>query len=86
MSARDEAAESRRKARASWPIRKLALGQEPPEDLQATTTAEERLIMVEALTAEVWELAGRSATEYTREQTPIMLRPWPPSTPSDDGR
>jgi hypothetical protein len=85
MSARDDDAESRQEARAAWPVRKVALGHEPPDDLRKTTTPEERLAMVDTLTTELWELAGQSGAPYTREQTPISRRPWP-ATPSSDGR
>lgn len=34
---------ARAAARRSWPVRKFRLGEEPDEDLSATTTAKERL-------------------------------------------
>ncbi len=63
-------------SRASWPIRRYQLGGEPSDDLSGSTTAEERLAMVEALTAEAWALTGKSVPTYTRQQTPIERRPW----------
>ena len=41
-----------KKDRSGWPVRVYRLGSEPPADLSATTTAEERLEMVWALTLE----------------------------------
>jgi hypothetical protein len=82
--------ESDRRARAEARrdrivLRKFRLGQEPPPDLSATTSAEERLAMVDRLTAEVWPLAQQAPAEYTRAETPISRRPWPPS-PLSGGR
>jgi hypothetical protein len=65
-------------------VRRFALGHEPASDLCATTTAEERLAMVEALTGELWELAGRPLPIYDRAHAPVSRRPWPSSTPDDE--
>jgi hypothetical protein len=62
--------------RRSWPVRVYRLGDEPPDDLSATTTAEERLAMVDALSIEAWGLAGRTFPEYLRQDTPVSTRPW----------
>jgi hypothetical protein len=77
MSAGPPANDSRRGARASWPIRRFKLGSEPHEDLRTTTTAEERLAMVESLTSECWPMTGQTPDEYSRQETPISFRPWP---------
>jgi hypothetical protein len=56
--------------RKKWPIRRYQLGDEPSDDLSATTTAAERLAMVWQLTFEAWRLAGRDIPSYSREATP----------------
>jgi hypothetical protein len=68
-------------ARSEWPVRVFKLGEEPGDDLSATTSPEERLAMVAALTLEAWTLAGRVIPEYTRGATPVSRRPWPPVSP-----
>lgn len=62
--------------RSAWPVRVFALGHEPSDDLSATTTPEERLAMVHALTVEAWALAGRPWPDYSRAETPVSRRPW----------
>jgi hypothetical protein len=62
-------------SRASWPVRKFELGHEPPHDLGATTTAEERIAMVDCLTSQVWPLTGHAPADYSREETPVTRRP-----------
>jgi hypothetical protein len=79
-------AADRRKRRASWPIRTFTLGQEPPDDLRATTTPEERLAMVDTLTQELWTLTGLAVATYARAETPISRRPWPPSLTAGETR
>jgi len=61
--------------RRSWPVRVFRLGEEPPDDLSGSTTAEERLAMVWTLTLESWALAGRRLPGYARHETPISSRP-----------
>jgi len=63
-------------SRASWPVRRYRLGQEPGDDLSRSTTAEERLAMVAVLSAEAWALAGKPVPTYLRHETPIARRPW----------
>lgn len=72
-AAERDAAE-RKAARRHWPVRLYRLGDEPGDDLSATTTAVERLTMVTALTAETWALAGHPLPAYTRAETPMVLR------------
>jgi hypothetical protein len=62
--------------RKDWPIRVYRLGEEPPDDLRATTTAAERLAMVWELTLDAWELAGREIPNYPREEAPIRIVPF----------
>lgn len=66
-------ARERAEARRSWPVRVYRLGDEPRDDLSATTTPEERLAMVEELTALSWELARLPIPSYRREETPIRV-------------
>jgi hypothetical protein len=60
--------------RSSWPVRVFSLGAEPGDDLSATTTAEERLAMVEVLSHEAFALAGLPEPGYARGETPISRR------------
>lgn len=66
-------ARERAEARKSWPVRVYRLGAEPRDDLRETTTPEERLAMVEELTAGAWELARLPVPSYRREATPIRV-------------
>jgi hypothetical protein len=72
----DDAA-SRAAARKSWPIRKFQLGEEPSDDLSATTTAAERIAMVWQLTQDAWASAGLKIPDYSRQETPVrvLMRP-----------
>lgn len=85
---RDEADRRRRAAaRRSWPIAVYRLGEEPGDDLSATTTAEERLAMVWELTQEAWRLAGREMPAYERSEAPIrIVRPFLGRTDDEEGR
>ena len=60
--------------RRSWPVRVFRLGEEPPDDLSGSTTAEGRLAMVWSLTLEAWALAGLPMPAYARHETPISFR------------
>jgi hypothetical protein len=40
-----DAAARRAAQRSNWPVRRYRLGEEPSDDLSASTTAEERLAM-----------------------------------------
>lgn len=61
------------KGRSAWPIRRHRLGQEPPDDLSASTTAAERLAMMWPLAREGWLLAGRALPMYGRESLPSRI-------------
>jgi hypothetical protein len=66
--------EQRRKlARKRWPIRRYALGEEPGEDLSATTTPEERVAMMWELAATAWRLSGKKFPNYPRRKAPIKI-------------
>jgi hypothetical protein len=58
-----------------WPVRVYRLGGEPPADLSASTTAEERLAMMWPLALEAWSLLG-PLPDYERGATPVARRPW----------
>jgi len=62
--------------RATWPIRVCRLGEEPGDDLSASTTPEERIEMVWELTRRMWSLTGRAWPEYARADLPVrVIRP-----------
>lgn len=71
-----EATERERRAasRRSWPVRKVRLGEEPCENLSATTTAAERIGMMWRLAQDAWALSGRPIPDYSREEMPITKR------------
>jgi hypothetical protein len=60
-------------ARRDWPVSIHRLGEEPGDDLSATTTAEERLAMVWPLTLEAWRLTGRELPSYARAEMPVRV-------------
>lgn len=62
--------EERRLARANWPIRKLALGEEELVDPRDTSTVDERIALVWRLTREAWSFQGREIPDYDRRQAP----------------
>ena len=53
--------------------RVFRLGEEPCDDLRATTTAEERIELLRALSERAWGLTGRSVPEYSRGRIPIQV-------------
>ncbi|HYO11617.1 MAG TPA: hypothetical protein VE685_00290 [Thermoanaerobaculia bacterium] len=64
---------ARAAARRSWPIRAYRLGEEPDDDLSATTTATERLEMMWPLAVDAWTSSGLPIPNYPRHQTPIRV-------------
>jgi hypothetical protein len=81
----EEDAESRRAARAGWPVRAYRLGEEPGDDLSGETSPAERIAMMWPLAVEAWRLAGRPLPDYDRAHIPGKLcRPGDPR-PEDDG-
>lgn len=58
---------------ARWPVHVYRLGEEPGEDLSATTTLTERLEMMWILRDRMWELTGRPVPSYRRSEIPIRL-------------
>jgi len=73
MDRRERAAAERVAARRTWPVRVYRLGQEPPDRLDQTTTAEERLAMMWPLARDAWSLTGRPLPDYCREDAPVRL-------------
>lgn len=68
--------EERRAARAAWPIRRFALGEEPEIDALDTSTVDERIAAVSELTLRTWALAGREIPTYSRATMPgRVIRP-----------
>ena len=61
-------------ARQSWPVRRFRLGEEPGDDLSRTSTVEERLEMLETLSAEAWALTGKPLPTYARHEAPVARR------------
>jgi hypothetical protein len=71
-------AESRRKARAGWPVSVHRLD-ENTDDISDVTTPAERIAMMWPLAQEAWRLAGRSIPDYDRAHTPCrVFRPGEP--------
>lgn len=71
--AEDPERAARAAARKTWPIRAYRLGEEPPDDLRATTTAAERVEMVWQITLDAWEHAGRKIPDYPRSEAPVRI-------------
>jgi|KBSSwiStaDraftv2_1062776.scaffolds.fasta_scaffold352145_2 hypothetical protein len=80
-----EAKERRREARASWPVARARLGEEPSDDLSEVTTPAERIAMMWVLAESAWTVARRPWPTYDRRNMPARL--FRPGTrpPDDDG-
>jgi hypothetical protein len=61
--------------RSSLQAKIFPLGQEPGDDLSASTTAAERLAMLCALSQEAWAFAGFTMPAYGRHEIPIKIVP-----------
>jgi hypothetical protein len=55
-------------------VRVYRFGAEPPDDLSATSTPEERLAMMWPLAVEAFSLSGRTMPDYRRGEAPVTLR------------
>jgi hypothetical protein len=53
--------------------RVFRLGDEPRDDLSDSTTAEERINILRALTERAWRLSGRAFPTYSRGEIPIRV-------------
>lgn len=62
---------SSRPNRSNLHVRVFPLGEEPSEDLSATTTIDERLAMVASLSEEAWTLTGSQMPHYLRQNIPV---------------
>ena len=72
----DRARKERAAARKSWPVRIYRLGEEPDDDLSATTTATERLEMMWPLAVDAWASSGQPIPDYPRKEAPVrVIRP-----------
>jgi hypothetical protein len=69
----DQNRKVRAAARRSWPIHVYPLGQEPGDDLSATTTAAARLEMMWPLAVDAWTSAGLPIPDYPRHEAPIRV-------------
>jgi hypothetical protein len=57
-------------------MRVYRLGEEPGDDLSASTTPEERIELVWELSRRMWALTGRPWPEVSRQDLPVrILRP-----------
>ena len=54
-------------------VRVFQLGHEPPDNLADSTTAEERLDILRALTERAWRLSGRAFPTYSRAEIPVRV-------------
>jgi hypothetical protein len=66
----DDAEARRRRRLESLSIKRFDLGDEPDDDISATTTAEERLAMMWPLARRAWSISGRAFPEYSRAEMP----------------
>jgi hypothetical protein len=69
----DRERKERAAARKSWPIRVYRLGEEPDDDLSATTTATERLEMMWPLAVDAWASSGQPIPDYPRKEAPVRV-------------
>lgn len=67
-------AERRAAARAAWPGRVVPLEEAEEATAPLSSTPEERLAMVWALTLEAWAMSGRPLPRYDRSEAPGGLR------------
>jgi len=59
--------------RSKGSVRILRQGEEPGDDLSASTTPEERIELVWELSRRMWDLTGRPVPRPTRDQLPVRL-------------
>jgi hypothetical protein len=66
--------DERRLRRAAWPVRRFRLGEEPSEDLSASTTVEDRIAMMWPLAVDAFS-HGRGVPDRTpRDLWPVRVR------------
>lgn len=61
---------NRNRLRENLAVQVYRLGEEPGDDLSATTTPEARLEMVTVLSARMWALTGLPIPAYSRAEMP----------------
>jgi len=64
---------STRANRSTLRAKIFPLGHEPAEDLSNSTTAAERLAMLQDLSREAWALSGLPVPVYERHQIPVRI-------------
>lgn len=69
------AEDEKRDRRASWPVRRFRLGDEPSEDLSSTTTAEERIAMMWPLALDAFSIEASGSDRSPRSLWPVRVRP-----------
>jgi len=84
MADRAPSTAQRRAARASWPVARFRLGDEPSDDLSETTTAAERIAMMWPLAQSAWRVADRPLPTYTRQDMPSVIYRAGDVRPADD--
>ena len=67
-------ADKRRDRRASWPVRRFRLGEEPGEDLSSTTTVEDRLAMMWPLALDAFSVVPSRSDRTSRARWPVKVR------------
>jgi hypothetical protein len=68
--------DERRRARASWPIRRVTLQDEALTDERIPEDPDARVAMVAILTRAQWPLSGAELPRYTRAEIPgRIIRP-----------
>jgi hypothetical protein len=59
--------------RDQTPVEFYRLGDEPVDDLTASTTPEERLELLRELSDRAWRLTGRGFPSYSRREAPVRV-------------
>jgi hypothetical protein len=77
-------AQTRRAARAAWPVMVRPIDGTADDDLSAVTDPDQRIRMMWPLAVEAWLLAGRSLPTYTRAETPSRVFRAGEPRPGDD--
>jgi hypothetical protein len=77
-------AQTRRAARAAWPVVVRAIDDTADDDLSAVTDPAQRIRMMWPLAVEAWLLAGRSLPSYARANIPSRVFRTGEPRPSDD--
>lgn len=80
-------ADTRRTARAAWPVVVRGLKDSTDDDLSDVTEPAQRIRMMWPLAVEAWQLSGLPLPTYTRANTPSrVFRPGDPRPSDDDPR